>query len=366
MGLAITLVFLGLVLLNIKFADVIKAFSEANYWFLIPMVIIMLSDYLIRTLRWQVILNPTKRINFSRLYPVLMIGFMANNLLPARIGEFVRAYTLSSREKVSKTLSLSTIILERVCDGLSLIAFMGVALFFFPSPTKDNTVHYIEIFSTAVFGGAILFLIFLLFAERFTLRLVSLLLRPLPRSIERKAHELLNSFVLGLHALKSFSSVLMIVGTSIIIWSMEASTYYLLLMAFNLQNKLSPMQLIGSALFVLVFVNLGGMIPSSPGYVGVFQGMAVLALGTYGVNQSTSFGVGLLMNFTQYFFITAIGLFFFSKQNMSLKALRESSQIEKQALEIQAGDEPVQEPVAQTTTPQPKEKSTSEMVAADS
>lgn len=335
----------------------IHAFSDANYWFLLPMVVIMLSDYLVRTFRWQIILNPTKRIKFTRLYPVLMIGFMANNLLPARIGEFVRAYTLSSREKVSKTFSLATIILERVCDGLALIAFMGVALFFFPSPTKNATIHFIEIFSTAVFGGAILFLVFLLFAERLTLRLVSLLLKPLPRRIEQKAHELLNSFVLGLHALKSLSSVLIIVATSVLIWSMEASCYYLILMAFNLQNKLQPMQLIGSALFVLVFVNLGAMIPSSPGYVGVFQAMAVLALGTYGVDKSTSFSLGLLMNFTQYAFITGIGLFFFSRQHMSFKSLRESSELEQQVLENQ----PVGQPVGQ-----PAEKSASEMVAADS
>jgi len=327
LGLAITLFFLVLVLLNIKFEAVANAFSHANYWLLVPMLVIMLSDYLVRTYRWQIILNPTKHIKFKNLYPVLMIGFMANNLLPLRIGEFVRAYTLSSREKISKTLSLATIILERVCDGLTLIALMGVALLVFPSPKANSEIRFIEIFSTSIFVGAIFFLLFLLLREQFTLRLVSLLLKPLPRSIEHKVRQLLNSFVLGLHALKHRRNVIKIIAASIVVWLMEATTYYLILVAFNLQSQLSPLQLIGSALFVLVFVNLGAMIPSSPGYVGVFQAMAVLALGAYKIDSSIAFSLALLMNSLQYVFITGIGLFFFSRQHMSLKALQNSSKL---------------------------------------
>lgn len=361
LGLVITVVFLVLVLTHIDFAKVGDAFSHANYWLLIPMVIIMLSDYLVRAYRWQVILNPTKHIKFKKLYPVLMIGFMANNLLPARIGEFVRAYTLSSREKVGKTLSLATIILERVCDGLTLIALMGIALLVFPSPKQTGEIRFIELFSTAAFVGAILFLAFLLKWEHFTLRLVSLLLKPLPRTIEHKAHQLLNSFVLGLHALKQRRSVALIVGSSALVWLMEASCYYLILLAFNLQHSLQPMQLIGAALFVLVFVNLGGMIPSSPGYVGVFQAMAVLALGAYKVDSSVAFSLALLMNSTQYLFITSIGLIFFSRQHISLKSLKNSSQ-------FVAEPEPEETvPVATSAQSQPaKAVKEVDMAAADS
>jgi uncharacterized protein (TIRG00374 family) len=349
------------VLYNIKFDKVATAFSQANYWLLLPLLVIMLSDYLVRTYRWQIILNPTKHIKFRSLYPVLMIGFMANNLLPARIGEFVRAYTLSSREKVGKTLALATIILERVFDGLTLIALMGVALLVFPSPEQTPQVRFIEIFSTSVFAGAILFLVFLLWREDFTLRLVSLLLKPLPRGIERKVHQMLNSFVLGLHALKNRRSVLVIIATSVVVWLMEATCYYLMLLAFNLQNELQPMQLIGSAFFVLVFVNLGSMIPSSPGYVGVFQAMAVLALGAYKVDGSVAFSLALLMNSLQYIFITGIGLGFFSAQHMSFKTLKNSSEL-VQSEESEESNEQLQPLKTQLA----RSKGEVEMVAADS
>ena len=79
-------------------------------------------------LRWQIILAPTKRVSFVSAFAVLMVGFTANNLLPARIGELVRAYTLGRKENLSKSLSLATIVVERVFDGITIMGFLVVAL----------------------------------------------------------------------------------------------------------------------------------------------------------------------------------------------------------------------------------------------
>ncbi len=327
-GIAITLFFLALVLTRIQFDKVAQAFSQANYLYLIPAITVTMLGYFARAYRWQIILKPTKSVPFSRAYPIMMIGFMANNLLPARIGEFVRAYVLGSRENVSKSLSLATIILERVCDGLTLIALMGLSLLVFPSPRQSGEVELVEYLSTGVFVGATLFLLFLLFREKLALKVTSFLMKPLPGKLEHKAHQLLMSFVLGLHALKHRSALLGIVGMSLIVWSLEGSSYYLMLRAFNLQDKMTPMQLVGAGIFLLVFVNLGTMVPSAPGFVGVYQAAAVLALSAYNVDENVAFGLALLTNTFQYVLVTGIGLFFFSKMNLSFKGIQSARQKE--------------------------------------
>ncbi len=327
-GLAITLFFLVLVLTRIQFDKVGEAFSRANYLYLIPAITITMVAYLIRGLRWQIILKPTKFIPFKRVYPVMMIGFTANNLLPARIGEFVRAYTLGGREQISKSLSLATIVLERVFDGLTLIGFMGLSLMFFPSPHQTGNIEFVEIFSTALFLSAIIFLLFLLYRERVALKVISLILTPLPKKIETKVHTILISFVAGLHVLKNRSTLVGITFLSIVIWFFEGSSYYMMLRAFNLETKMNAYQLIGAGIFLLVFVNLGTMIPSAPGFVGVYQAAAVLALGAYSVDENVAFSLALLTNTFQYVFVTAIGLFFFSRFNLSLKNLANQSQEE--------------------------------------
>ncbi len=334
-GLVITAFFLFLVISNLNFQEVGTAFGQANYWYLFPAITITFIAYLVRAWRWQFILKPTKQISYGTSYSIMMIGFMANNLLPARIGEFVRAYTLGSREKISKSLSLATIVLERVCDGLTLIALMGVALVAFPSPQQSGGTQFIEVFSTTIFVGAIVFLVFLITREKLVLSVLGFCMRPLPDGLEHKVQGLLTSFVLGLHALKRGRIVLSLVLISVLIWLLEGSSYYLMLRAFQLDTKMSALQLVGAGLLLLVFVNLGTMVPSAPGFFGVYQAAATIALGAYAVGKATAFSLALLTNTFQYVLVTAIGLVFFSRQHMSFKSLRTSQQTDEQELTAQ-------------------------------
>ncbi len=329
-GLAVTVFFLVLVLTRIQFDKVAEAFGKANYLYLIPAITVTMIAYLIRAYRWQIILKPTKPVAFKSAYPIMMIGFMANNLLPARIGEFVRAYTLGARENISKSLSLGTIVLERVCDGLTLIGLMGFSLIVFPSPQQTGQVEFVEIFSTAVFIGATLFLVFLLLREQQALKITSFLMKPLPKKLEQRVHQMLMAFVLGLHALKRRSTIISIALLSLVVWLLEGTSYYFMLRAFNLQDKMTPLQLIGAGIFLLVFVNLGTMVPSAPGFIGVYQAAAVLALSAYNVDENVAFSLALLTNTFQYVLVTAIGLFFFSRMNMSFKNLKANSQSARQ------------------------------------
>ncbi|MDQ6602195.1 MAG: flippase-like domain-containing protein, partial [Chloroflexota bacterium] len=113
-GIAISVVFLYLALRGQDFGALWRAMREASYVWLIPAIGCYFVGVVIRTYRWHILLRSTANIPMRRLWPVIVIGYMANNILPLRAGELVRTYVLSEREKVSRSATLATIVVERV------------------------------------------------------------------------------------------------------------------------------------------------------------------------------------------------------------------------------------------------------------
>jgi uncharacterized protein (TIRG00374 family) len=306
LGTVATVFFLWLALRNVNLADVGDALTTANYMLLIPAAICTVSGFCLRAARWSFILRPTKSIPFQRLFPIMMVGFAANNLLPARIGEFVRAYLTGSREAVSRSTALATIVVERVCDGLTLLTLMTVTLILFPVPMSDSKLQAVVIgasvifaFATAVLLGLILFPTRVLVPIRFGTR-------RLPERFAERSDALLDAFLAGLDSLRDARSLLSLAAFSVGIWALEWATFAFVLRAFPL--GLSVGEWLAAAAFLLVFVNLGIMVPSVPGYIGTYQFFATLALGAFAVNADYAFGLAVVAHAMQYTIITGIGL----------------------------------------------------------
>jgi len=320
-GLALTAFFLWLALRNVDLAAVGAALRSARYGFLLPAALCSTAGYCLRTARWGRLLAPVRRIPFRRLFPILMIGFATNNLLPARVGEFARAYLLGRREGVSRSMALATVVVERVCDGLTLIALMTATLLLFPLPVDDPRLRAVEVSATAIFGAATVVLLGLLFFPAPLLALARLVLRPLPRALAGRVEGLLDSFLQGLKALRSARAVAGIAAISLAIWLLESAGVALVLRAFPF--GLSQSEWLAAAVFLLVFVNLGIMIPSAPGYIGTYQFFATLALGAFGVAQSAAFGLAIVAHAVQYSLVTGIGLACLWSQGLSPARLGE-------------------------------------------
>lgn len=315
-GFLLTFVFLGLVLWKTDLSELWSALRSANYIYVVPAALCTATSYLLRTARWQRILLPTRRIAYRRLLSVLMIGFMANNLLPARLGEVVRAYVLGRRETISKSLSFATIMLERLLDGVTLLAVLGALALLMPLPDWGQELAYI---AGAVFLVATLGIVFLLLREDLAGRVIHLVLRPLPSALATKVAEKADSFIMGLHALRGGRAVLELIALSIAVWSVEATFYYLVLTAFNIGLPLPVLALAASLL--LVVVNLGIMLPSAPGYIGTFQFFGLLALGVFGVQHELALSATIVAHGVQYVLVTAVGLAYFGRENLSFRTL---------------------------------------------
>ena len=334
-GFAVTVVFLGLILWKMNPAEFADALRSANYSYVLPAALCTLLSYVLRTVRWREILRPTKLVPVRRLFPVLMIGFMANNVLPARLGEFVRAYALGEKEQVSKSLSFATIMLERLLDGLTLLCFLLVLSRLVRMTNEEVTLTYV---STAVFAAATAFVVLLLVREDVAMSMLRLALRPLPRRLAHQALDKAGYFILGLHALRNKWTVLVLFALSVVIWSVEAASYFLILRAFGVGSDFLSTLAAGAAA-MLVVVNLGIMIPSAPGYVGVFEGAAILALGTFGIPGNQAFAIGVVSHGIQWFLVTGIGFVFLMRENLSLSQLRGEGAAEAAALAAEEASE---------------------------
>lgn len=306
LGTVATGFFLWLALRNVDISAVGDALQTANYIYLIPAAICTVSGFSLRALRWSFILRPARAIPFSRLFPVMMVGFAANNLLPARVGEFVRAFLTGSREGVSRSTTLATIVVERVFDGLTLLILMTVTLFLFPIPMTDSTLQAVVVLASAVFGVATILLLGLILFPARMLVPIHFGTRRLPTRFAERADALIDSFLAGLQSLRDPRALFSLAGMSIGIWTLEWATFAFVLRAFPLGLSIS--EWLAASAFLLVFVNLGIMVPSVPGYIGTYQFFATLALSAFAVNADYAFGLAVVAHAMQYTLITGIGL----------------------------------------------------------
>ena len=125
-GVIISALLLWLALRTIDFREVGAAFGTANYALLVPALALYFAGVAVRAARWRVLLAPLREVAVGRLFPIVVIGYMANDILPARLGEVVRVDVLRRREGVSRAAALATVLIERIFDGLCLLIFAAV------------------------------------------------------------------------------------------------------------------------------------------------------------------------------------------------------------------------------------------------
>lgn len=319
-GLIISLGLLALLLYRVDLVSVAAAFRAADYRLVLLAGVLTTLSYVFRTLRWARLLRPQKRIPLNRLFPVLVLGFALNNVLPGRPGEIARAVGLGQRESLPKTAGLATVIVERVADGLTLITILAVIALGFDIPGWGREVEGISI---AVFVVVLVVLLLLLWRERLAMRLLHRLIHLVPIGIGQRITRMLASFILGLHSLRSLRDILSIVVVSCLVWLSEGAHYFLILSAFGWFPGI-PQRLLASC-FVMVIVNLSISIPAAPGGVGPFEAAGILALSAFGLAREQSLPALLLSHALQYVLVTGLGILFVVRTGLGLSAGSEKS-----------------------------------------
>jgi uncharacterized protein (TIRG00374 family) len=307
-GLGVSLIFIALFLFRADFDEIGDAFADANY----PLAFLSLPVYFLaawfRTLRWKYLLRPLAAVSTARLYPVVIIGFMANNLIPARVGELVRAYVLRERERVSMSASLGTIVVDRVFDGLTLVLFLILAGLF---ATVSAEVRTLAIIMVVLFGVGLVIMYVLATSETRSRQAVGIVAHLSPRRLKGPAEGLAGSFLEGLQSLRSPAAMAGAWVASVVSWLLEATMYYMVGEAFGLG--------LGFHIYLLVTAaaNLAITLPT-PGGVGPFELGTRWALAPFAIASDTVRAYAIALHALLLFPVIALGIFFLWSTNLSL------------------------------------------------
>ena len=301
-GAGLGLVFLWYALRDLHLAEVGAALQNANFWWLIPGVAVYFVSVWFRAWRWGFLLRASKRVSANRLFPVVVIGYMGNDILPFRLGEVLRAYVLWRKEGINVGTTFTTAILERLFDGLTMVLFVLFGLLFVPLSVFLNRLVTV---ASAVFFGALVVFLFLA-ARPDLLRRIALALieRLVPARFRSPLLSLVEGVLVGLESLRSGRDVLILFGVTLWVWLLETAKYWLVSFAFaDLHLPYVAILLMGGA------VNLLTALPSLPGYIGTFE-LGIKILEGIGAPSSQAGSYILVLHAILLLPVTLLGLVF--------------------------------------------------------
>ncbi len=335
-GIIISILCLYFVFRDIDFHKVFQTLHSVNYIYLILSIILQIGIVWLRAERWKYLLAPIKQLTFRHLLPATMIGFMANNVLPARAGEFIRAYVIGKKENISKTSAFVTIILERICDMITMLVFLIIILLFvkFPQSTSGLIspvlLKRVGALSTVFVLGLITFLALLKEFPEKTTSVIRTLLKPFPESLAHKTLHLLKSFRMGLQVLKTGTHLFFLVFWSLTVWLSAVTAAWLILQAFDLDLSFL------AAMFITVMIAFSVAIPSSPGYIGPFHAAIKTSILFFlpDFDESAAAGIAIIFHLASIVPITAAGIYYLWKEDMSFSEIQHAKEKEEQEEEL--------------------------------
>lgn len=308
-SILISLLFIIMILYQVDFEKTKEALKNANYFFIPLGIALSLITNIVRSHRWKYVISPVKKISLQSLFSGVAIGYMANNLLPARLGEFIRAYMMGKKEGISKSSTLATIVVERIFDGFSLLFFLIVLSFISDLPAWTRQAGLLA----AVFFVLLsLFLLFVVVKRETGIIFIQKFIGMFSSRLASRSGKLFDGFITGLGVVKHKKNLFLIFSYSLLVWLIEASTYYVVSFSFNINLPVYVF------IITVVIVNLGILIPSAPGYIGSFEFFTISSLAIFSIENSLAFSYAIVLHAVLFLPITMVGLFFFWKENVNL------------------------------------------------
>lgn len=309
LGIAISAVFMWDALRGLRLVDMWETLRSAQYVWLLPGVAVYFLAVVVRAWRWHYLLRPLKAVSTQTMFPIVAIGYMGNNIYPARIGELLRAFVLRQREGVSVSASLATIIVERALDGVVMLAFVFLNLPELAELTTTSgfagSIQALALIGAAVFLGAVLvFILMAIYPDRAASLVEWVNQRLVPERFRESISGFTDRFLQGLASLRSPADVIMVLLTSVVIWLLETIKYWFVMHAFPFTVSFFALMLMNG------IVNLATTIPSAPGYIGTFDRPGIAVLEAYGVAKGLAAGYTLVLHAALWLPITALGAYY--------------------------------------------------------
>jgi len=295
-GICVSIVLIWLTLRQIDIKKSFELIAGVKYFVLIPAILVYVFTYILRSVRYYYILLPLKKTKVLDNFPYTIIGFFANNIIPLRLGELIRAKITGERLHVSRSSALATIVIERLFDVIIFVLFFFLIVTVMSFPEFIKKSFYILTF---VFFICLSSLYIMLTHKNKALKVLSKM--PISSIVESLITVFLNRFTGGLAVLKKPSILIKSFIFSGILWITEA--LFVVIVAYACGIHISIL----GGIFTVIIVGMGGIIPTAPGYFGAFELMGVLALSTLSVDKDLAFICTAICHFLQLVIIFTLG-----------------------------------------------------------
>ncbi len=310
-GFIVSIILIYLCVRNIDFKQSVSLVKSADLRLVFFGATIYAFSYIVRSVRWEYILVPLKKIKLFGSFFFLIFGFFMNNILPLRLGEFVRALVAGEKLKVSKSGVFATIVVERLMDVIIfIIAFFLIGMFV---PDIPGWLQKSFIFCAIIFGLAFLLLFFMSKDEEKFLKLLHKL--PLPSKAASIIEKIFLKFAGGLKFFRNKKLVLNVFATSVIVWYVEAWAYKIFFLSFGVDVTIIQ------CLFVIVTTGIATMLPTAPAFIGAIEGVGMVTLGLFGVAETTAFTAMAATHFVEMITVYLLGIIGIIKEKISLSDL---------------------------------------------
>ena len=323
-GVLISLIFLWLAFRNLHPEQVWENIRQANPLLLAVALVWYFTGVTVITLRWKFLLNAIRRIPLRELFPLVCIGYAGNNIYPFRSGELLRIWLLQRNHNLPFAKGTTTVIVERVFDGLVMLTFIFVPVLF--TDVSSPEIRTVASVAAPIFLTALV--VFFVLAARPDLlrRLYVLVSRLLPERLRNILSGLVEDVISGLEGLRSPVDLAGTIVCSYLSWALEASVYWIVSKAFGLDTGYLTM------LLVVGVVNLAGLIPASPGQFGVFETVASTVLMGAGIEQVQAVAFALTVHMILWLPVTLLGLFFLLQQGLNFSSITRAQGMEQNAI----------------------------------
>jgi uncharacterized protein (TIRG00374 family) len=334
LGILLSVALLYWALRGVDVAEIMTELRAAHVgWFLLS-VLLATIVFPLRAWRWKPLLEvAAPNTPFRARFAATTIGFMGNNLLPARIGEFARAYALARQQDASMVAAFASLIAERLFDALAVVSFLflAIALPGFPEVRELAGYDFSAMATTLgiAVGIIILFCLLLVLWPKRTVHFVEQRIAPvLPRGVRRPLVDALEAFLAGLSSFRSPITILTLVGQTIVIWLVNGLSFWVAFMAFGIHVPFA------GALFMQSVVALAVSLPSAPGFFGTFEYAArivLVELFLIDVNKAMGFAIGFHLG--GFIPVTLIGLYYAWRLGLSWREVEHSEETVEAAIE---------------------------------
>jgi uncharacterized protein (TIRG00374 family) len=297
---------------GVDWRHVAQIIAGAHWEYIAAATVITCFSYFVRALRWRILLNAEGRFGVLTVFWANMSGYLGNNFLPARAGEFLRTYLISRDSALSKTYIFTTAMSERLMDVVALVLFSALVLLGIePKPRWMQDVSR-SMAVIAVCGVSAM--VALPYSGGLLDRILARI--PLPTRVRTLAQALVKQVLMGIAAFHDWGRLAGFILLTIVIWTADA--FGVMVGAYGLGLQISfPVSIL-----LLTGLGLGSALPSTPGYVGVYQAAAVTVLMPFGFSRDSALAYILVAQALGYLVVLAFGLpglYRFSKGRQALQ-----------------------------------------------